>query len=263
MPSPATLDLLRLIEANTARAISIDRHTATIGPFLASAHPTNDLVWLSSALPLSAHRDEPFDWPRVVTELRAWFRSHNRRMRFEILEPLWPELAPLLTGQGVELQGRMPLMLCAPADLRAAPIPTGVTIEPVTADSPFEQIRDLVQTANRSFNDGPETTDRHVHEHRAALARGQYRCVVARVDGQPAGAGSMTVENDELVGIGTLPAFRRRGIAAAVSHHLVADHFARGHALAWLSAGDQVARAVYETIGFHVVGDQVNLMDPE
>ena len=261
MPSPAMLDLLRLIEANTARAISIDRQTATIGPFLASAHPTNDLVWLSTALPLSARRDESFDWPKVVPELRAWFKRHDRRLRFEILEPLWPELAPHLIEQGVELQGRMPLMLCAPAGLRAAPSPPGVTIEPVTADSPFEQIRDLVQTANRSFNDGPETTDRHVHEHWDALARGQYRCVLARVDGQPAGAGSMTIQNDELVGIGTLPAFRRRGIAAAVSHYLVADHFGRGHALAWLSAGDHVARAVYEKVGFTVVGDQVNLMD--
>jgi len=228
---------------------------------MACAHPTNSMIWMSYAVPLSAHRQDVVDWAAVVAELRAWFKSHDRQLRFEILEPLWPELAPELVRQGVKLQGRMPLMLCGPGDLRVRAVPVSVSIEPVTAESSDDAIRELLTTARRGFADAPDPTDQDVTEQRAALAAGRYRCVLAHCDGRPAGAGSMSIGNDELVGIATLPEYRRRGIAAAVSSRLVAEHFEKGAGLAWLSAGDQVARAVYEGIGFRVVGDQVNLQE--
>ena len=86
---------------------------------------------------------------------------------------------------------------------------------------------------------------------------------MARVDGVAAGVGTMSVGNDELVGIATLPEFRGRGIGAAVSRYLVAEHFGCGAELVCLSAADEGARRIYERIGFVVVGDQINLMDPE
>ena len=56
------------------------------------------------------------------------------------------------------------------------------------------------------------------------------------------------------MGIGTLPAARRRGIGAAVTGRLVADARARGAEIVFLSAaGDAVAR-LYERLGFHRVG---------
>jgi predicted GNAT family acetyltransferase len=54
----------------------------------------------------------------------------------------------------------------------------------------------------------------------------------------------------EVVGVATLPAFRRRGIGAAITAALVADARRRGVDMILLSAGsDEVAR-VYAKVGF-------------
>lgn len=58
----------------------------------------------------------------------------------------------------------------------------------------------------------------------------------------------------ELVGIGTLPSARRRGLAAAVTWHLAADALAAGAALVFLSAGDDDVARVYARLGFRRVG---------
>lgn len=68
----------------------------------------------------------------------------------------------------------------------------------------------------------------------------------------PIGVGSHQPvgEVTEVVGVATLPAFRRRGIGGAVTAALVADARRRGVELILLSAGsDEVAR-VYASVGF-------------
>jgi predicted GNAT family acetyltransferase len=60
-------------------------------------------------------------------------------------------------------------------------------------------------------------------------------------------------EVTEIVGIGTLPAARRRGLATVVTAALVHDAVASGVDLVFLSAeGDDVAR-IYERLGFRRV----------
>jgi predicted GNAT family acetyltransferase len=58
----------------------------------------------------------------------------------------------------------------------------------------------------------------------------------------------------EVVGVGTLPSARRRGLGAAVTAALVADARGRGAEIVFLSAGsDDIAR-VYGRLGFERVG---------
>jgi ribosomal protein S18 acetylase RimI-like enzyme len=58
----------------------------------------------------------------------------------------------------------------------------------------------------------------------------------------------------EVAGIATLPAYRRRGVAAAVTAQLVSDALERGIEICFLSAeSDEVAR-VYQRLGFERVG---------
>lgn len=88
------------------------------------------------------------------------------------------------------------------------------------------------------------------------LARRLSVAVVAEVDAaavavgmhQPVGAVS------EVVGVATLPAFRRRGLAGAVTSALVADAYARGVRTVFLSAGDVAVSRVYRGAGFVPVG---------
>ncbi|ANS70492.1 acetyltransferase [Streptomyces lincolnensis] len=76
-------------------------------------------------------------------------------------------------------------------------------------------------------------------ENGAALATGQH---------QPLAGIS------EIVGVGTLPAARRRGLGLAVTAELVADARSRGAATVFLSAGDHDVARIYARLGFREIG---------
>jgi ribosomal protein S18 acetylase RimI-like enzyme len=76
-------------------------------------------------------------------------------------------------------------------------------------------------------------------EHGSALSAGQH---------QPLAGVS------EIVGVGTLPAARRRGLALAVTAALVADARSRGAETVFLSAGDDDVARVYARLGFREIG---------
>ncbi|WP_313772177.1 MULTISPECIES: GNAT family N-acetyltransferase [Streptomyces] len=58
----------------------------------------------------------------------------------------------------------------------------------------------------------------------------------------------------EVVGVGTLPVARRRGLGLAVTAALVADARARGVETVFLSAGDDDVARLYGRVGFRRVG---------
>jgi predicted GNAT family acetyltransferase len=85
---------------------------------------------------------------------------------------------------------------------------------------------------------------------RLAASAGSF---LARLEGAPVAAADFTVPLDgftELVGIATLPAYRRRGIASALTAAATETAFARGVRVAFLSAEDEHAGRVYERVGF-------------
>jgi predicted GNAT family acetyltransferase len=58
----------------------------------------------------------------------------------------------------------------------------------------------------------------------------------------------------ELVGIATVPEFRRRGVATAVTAHVLQTAFAAGVDVACLSASDAEAGRIYRRVGFRPLG---------
>ena len=90
---------------------------------------------------------------------------------------------------------------------------------------------------------------------RERLRRGLTGMAVAEGDvgALAAGAHQLAAGAAEVMGVGTLPAARRRGIGGAVTGRLVQDARERGAELVFLSAADDVAR-LYERLGFHRVG---------
>ena len=58
----------------------------------------------------------------------------------------------------------------------------------------------------------------------------------------------------EVVGVGTVPSARRRGLGAAVTDTLVADAIRRGIEVIFLSADDDAVARVYERVGFGRIG---------
>lgn len=78
----------------------------------------------------------------------------------------------------------------------------------------------------------------------AGLAGSNVRCTGQH---QPVGAVS------EVVGVATLPAARRQGLALAVSAHLVDDARDRGIETIFLSAGDHDVARIYARLGFRPI----------
>jgi len=76
------------------------------------------------------------------------------------------------------------------------------------------------------------------------------RVYAARVDGRIVSVGESTTLDGVIgvFGIATLPAFRGRGIGAALSAHLIADRASEAN-LAVLDASD-LGFGVYERLGF-------------
>jgi ribosomal protein S18 acetylase RimI-like enzyme len=74
-------------------------------------------------------------------------------------------------------------------------------------------------------------------------------------DGMVASGTHQPVESTtEIVGVGTLPSARRRGLGAAVTSKLVEHAFSNGVDLVLLSAESDAVAAVYERVGFHRIG---------
>lgn len=87
---------------------------------------------------------------------------------------------------------------------------------------------------------------------RERVRTGQTVTAAAYVAGLPVSVGSHQPVGDvtEIVGVATLPAFRRRGIGAAVVDALVDAAQRRGALTIFLSAGDDAVARVYERVGF-------------
>jgi predicted GNAT family acetyltransferase len=92
-----------------------------------------------------------------------------------------------------------------------------------------------------------------VESDRDRLRRGLTVTAAAfNADGDPVASGSHQPLQglSEIVGVGTLPAFRRRGIAAALTALLVDDALRRRVETVFLSADDAAVARIYERIGF-------------
>ncbi len=253
-------ELLSLLMRKTIAGSSAGgRRVVDVGPFVAAIHETDPLIWLSYALPWPGRSPEQFSRSHIV-ELRRLFREAGRTLRFEYFEPLHPWLGSFLSQNELQLQAAQPLMLCSPSDLRPAHAGEVEVCDLMASDSD-ETLSQFMIVAKLCFGEPPSVLPQEVETTRQNLRSGVYRSAYATVRGVMAGVGSISPANDELVGIGTLAPFRRRGVASTISSHLVSKHFQTGAPMAWLSAGDDAARATYQSIGFQTVGMQLNYID--
>ncbi len=174
--------------------------------------------------------------------------------RFEFFPTLVPNLQALLLSRNYKLQGELPLMVCGAESFRPA---DGIDVEVLSAS---DDLMTLGTTVRRAFGSEEAPNDEEIATTREGLASGRMRAALARVDGIAAG-GAYTVGDAaicELAGVGTLPEFRRKGVASCASSALMAEHFKEPGTLVWLSAGDDVAKAVYERLGFRLLSTQMN-----
>jgi ribosomal protein S18 acetylase RimI-like enzyme len=237
--------------------------TVAVPPFTLFFHRSDPLRFFNYAIPDAPITD---DVQAALLALRQRFIERNRQPRFEFLEEYAPTLAGALEAAGFVSEGRFPMMVCTPDTLTPAPSVAGLTLTLLVPGASVEDARGFL-TAQRLGFDPTSTqpvTEQEIDEFLARLDKHGY--VLAKVDGIAVSAGVFTAPYHgvtELAGIATLPAYRRRGIAAALTEYATRTAFAQGVEIACLSAGDEQASRVYHRIGFQPMATMLAYSLPE
>jgi ribosomal protein S18 acetylase RimI-like enzyme len=185
---------------------------------------------------------------------------------FEWVVDLAPTLSPAAREAGLDVE-ELPLMaLDRPLD---AP-PVDATVRRLDPDDPAlatsRAVADIAFGAPGTARGeaGPAERDIAIAsfpEARLAAVRGRMAAgltvtiVAEDADGVVAvGSHQPDGGDTEVVGVGTLPSARRRGLGAAVTAALVADARHNGAEIVFLSAGSEDVARVYGRLGFERVG---------
>jgi predicted GNAT family acetyltransferase len=120
--------------------------------------------------------------------------------------------------------------------------------------SSLEEVRENLDTNVLGFDEPAGADEAQAEAFRAGLITS--RAFTLRAEGRPVAAGMFeAIRNGvtELMGIATLPAYRRRGFAAYLSAAMAQSAFAHGATLVFLCAVSAEAGRVYQRVGFQTV----------
>ncbi|MEU3689450.1 GNAT family N-acetyltransferase [Streptomyces narbonensis] len=204
--------------------------------------------WPYYARPTLGHTgDVPVD---AVEKVRARQRELGIPEAFEWVAETTPGLRAAVEASGLTVHEH-PLMVLE-GDGIAVPAPEGITVRMVDAvDTALET---AVAAPYAAFGMTPEPgaaerVGERITAGRTRLAAALDSAGDALAAGQHQPVGPVT----EVVGVGTVPAARRRGLGLAVTAALVADARARGAELVFLSASDEDVARLYGRLGFRTV----------
>lgn len=212
-----------------------------------------------------------------VRAVRARQRELDLPESFEWIEHCAPEMAAAAAEAGLRVRRHPMLVLAALAP--APPAPPGTDVRIMSPDDPH-----LVQAwavPGVAFGHpgaeigraGVLERDKIAADHDPASIEGVRerlragRSVLATASGPngPLAAGSYQYVAGvaEITGIGVLPASRRRGLGAAVTHALAAHALARNSPTVFLSAADADAARIYTRLGFRRIGTSMIAEPPD
>jgi ribosomal protein S18 acetylase RimI-like enzyme len=236
------------------------RPTVRVGPFTVKLHPTSDNPYFSYAVP-----DDGADpTPAEVDALVAVFAGEGRVPRLEYVPVVAPAVEDALLRRGFVVENRLAVLTCEPGALRPPAVPEG--FELIVPESDDELAGDVAVTNEAYAGDTSPPSETAIADRRAFRARGGI-VVLARVaaSGEPAGSGICEVPVDgasEVATIGVRPAFRRRGLAGAVTARLAAEAFAVGVELLWLQPLHEEGERIYRAVGFAPATDILHIRRP-
>ena len=208
--------------------------------------------------------------PAAPGDIDAVLRRQAERevpRTFEWVEETAPWAGPALSAAGLEIE-RHPMLVLDELRIPGGGVPAEVRMlepdDPALAQAQGVQEVSFGAGGTERGEAGTEALEAamaslppgRLEFARQRMREGRTRTAAAFVDGVPVAAGSHQPLGGvtEIVGVATLPAFRRRGIGAALTAALADDAVRLGVGLIFLSAeGDEVA-AIYERLGFRRVG---------
>ncbi|MCB5178153.1 GNAT family N-acetyltransferase [Streptomyces antimicrobicus] len=186
---------------------------------------------------------------------------------FEWVAETTPSLRAAVEAAGLHVHAH-PLMVWEPADEAGAAHPevrlmgaedpllaAAVAVPMLAFAAPGTALGEAGPAELATAVTDPSTELRRAHV-AAMLASGRTALAVAVRDGVVLCSGQYNPVGDvaEVVGVGTLPAARRQGLALGVTAALTADALARGARTVFLSAGDDDVARIYGRAGFRRIG---------
>ena len=236
--------------------------TVSVPPFTVFLHPSTEASEEDHAVP-----DEPLladDIREPLARVREAFEACARRTRIRFLAEFAPHLAPALRNEGMVEERSVELLACTPDSLIAPHEVPGLSMVTLDENSALVDVREGLDTNERSFDPRAEpVTEAQAQAFREGLV--ESRAFTARINGELAGAGMFNPPYGgvtELVGIATVDAFRRRGVASYLSAYAAHIAFEQGVELVYLSTDSPVARRVYERLGFRPYAVVLSYADP-
>ncbi|MCB0115918.1 MAG: GNAT family N-acetyltransferase [Caldilineaceae bacterium] len=232
-----------------------------VAPFTLYLHLTSPIGENNVALPDAAFQD---DISAILPQIDAFFSHRGRTPRIQFLDRQYPALEDSLTAAGYMLDEKLPVLVCTPEDLHMPTHMPPITVTAVDAESSDELVAEGWLLNNEGFTGrvAVATAD-DVSFYRRVLGKGS--AFSAYLDGVAAGAGMFhepLVGVTEIAGITTLPAFRGKGIASAVTAHVTAAAFGAGVSLAYLVAASPEASRIYLRLGYEFCGHLVTMINP-
>ncbi|MDS0133944.1 MULTISPECIES: GNAT family N-acetyltransferase [unclassified Amycolatopsis] len=243
-----------MIQAYVRATAPRGRETEQVGPFLATYSPGTPHPMLNYAIPDDGAQPTAAE----IDALTAAYRRRDLLPRLEYFTDVAPDLEKLLVEAGYELERRVPLMTCAPAERVDRPAPAGIRLRVPESD---EDLRRMRAAQNTAFGEPAEIGDEEVEQLKTGLEAG-VRHLLAEDDGVVVGGGlalEIVDGTTEIAGIAVLEPYRGRGIAAALTGHLTREVHEAGAHTAFLTPGDLGIGVVYARVGYRPAGECVHL----
>jgi GNAT superfamily N-acetyltransferase len=245
------MDIPTRIAAAQLAGLRRVRHVVEAPPFVALL-TTSGPDLLSYAL--AAQPGQPVR--EVASALPVLRKAFGKtRLRFELVAEASPGAVEALLAAGLVLMRQYPLLAARASAVELPKTAGDVSVSVVDTREEAMHAREIAAVAFGQAIDPEEEQPKPT----------DGGTVLARVAGEPVAVASWTPVADgvtEIVGVATLPGFRRRGLGALVTAHAVhAAATLAGVTLPWLTPGDSGAESVYRRIGFTRVSTAVHLAD--
>ncbi|MEV7093837.1 GNAT family N-acetyltransferase [Amycolatopsis sp. NPDC051045] len=235
------------------------RETEQVGPFLATYSPGTAHPMLNYAIPDDGAKPTPAE----IDALTEAYRRRDLLPRLEYFTDVAPDLENLLVEAGYELERRVPLMTCAPAQRVGKPAPAGIRLRVPESAGDFRRMREAQNTA---FGAPAEIGDEEVEQLKSGAETGVRHLLAEDVGSGAVVGGGLALEivdgTTEVAGIAVLEPYRGRGIAAALTAHLTREVHEAGAHTAFLTPGDLGIGNVYARVGYRPAGECVHLSLP-
>ncbi len=235
---------LGMVEAWRDRVSHIDGHAIYEwdGLFVALSNLPDD------ELNVGLVERAPEDPLGALSRAEWLFRTHGRSLGIELERGRHPGLERAARMFGLYPAVTRPAMAVALAELAGSDPPQGVSFRRVRSR---EDLAGMVSLEVEVFRTDPSVASRLLGPR--TLERTRTHMSIAVVDGEPVAMAYVHVHAGAIgvFGVGTVPAFRRRGIARAITAFAIHEA-SEGADLAWLQP-TALGRSVYEAMGFRPV----------